>query len=298
MRPRSPGWRTSDASSFIRTRCARRTSIIPTSCESTSTRSRASSGRSSKPSPAKFAQVLDDFGLVGWPKTSGSRGIHVNVRIHARWWFEQVRRAALALAREVERRAPDLRDQQVVEGGAPWRVPRLQPEREGPDGRRRLLGAPEARCARLRSRDLGGALRVRARRVHAAHDAGSLRRRRRPACRHRPERLLARRRARAVGAARSRRARRRAVASALRQAGRRAAARPALAKEERGDAPGSARAHQAADRDRTRRQEEGRARPGSSAGRRVTRRSRRTCSRPMSSSTPCAGAPRLGRACA
>jgi DNA ligase D-like protein (predicted polymerase) len=53
-------------------------------------------------------QVLADFGLVGWPKTSGSRGIHVNVRIHPRWSFTQVRRAALALAREVERRAPDL----------------------------------------------------------------------------------------------------------------------------------------------------------------------------------------------
>ena len=52
--------------------------------------------------------VLSDFGLVGWPKTSGSRGVHVNVRIHARWSFAQVRRAALALAREVERRAPDL----------------------------------------------------------------------------------------------------------------------------------------------------------------------------------------------
>ena len=52
--------------------------------------------------------VLSDFGLVGWPKTSGSRGIHVNVRIHPRWSFAQVRRAALALAREVERRAPDL----------------------------------------------------------------------------------------------------------------------------------------------------------------------------------------------
>jgi bifunctional non-homologous end joining protein LigD len=51
--------------------------------------------------------VLEDFGLVGWPKTSGSRGIHVNVRIHPRWTFSQVRRAALALAREVERRAPD-----------------------------------------------------------------------------------------------------------------------------------------------------------------------------------------------
>jgi hypothetical protein len=45
---------------------------------------------------------------VGWPKTSGSRGIHVLVRIEPRWSFDQVRRAALALAREVERRAPDL----------------------------------------------------------------------------------------------------------------------------------------------------------------------------------------------
>jgi bifunctional non-homologous end joining protein LigD len=53
-------------------------------------------------------EVLADFQLVGWPKTSGSRGIHVNVRIHPRWSFTQVRRAALALAREVERRAPAL----------------------------------------------------------------------------------------------------------------------------------------------------------------------------------------------
>jgi bifunctional non-homologous end joining protein LigD len=52
--------------------------------------------------------VLDEHGLRGWPKTSGSRGMHVNVRIERRWSFAQVRRAALALAREVERRAPDL----------------------------------------------------------------------------------------------------------------------------------------------------------------------------------------------
>jgi DNA ligase D-like protein (predicted polymerase) len=50
--------------------------------------------------------ALDDFALVGWPKTSGSRGIHVNVRIARRWNFGEVRRAALAFAREVERRAP------------------------------------------------------------------------------------------------------------------------------------------------------------------------------------------------
>jgi DNA ligase D-like protein (predicted polymerase) len=53
-------------------------------------------------------EVLTDHGLVGWPKTSGSRGIHVNVRIERNWSFDQVRRAALALAREVERRAPEL----------------------------------------------------------------------------------------------------------------------------------------------------------------------------------------------
>jgi len=53
-------------------------------------------------------EVLDEHGLVGWPKTSGSRGIHVNVRIERRWSFDQVRRAALAIAREVERRVPDL----------------------------------------------------------------------------------------------------------------------------------------------------------------------------------------------
>src|ERR671919_1740305 len=50
--------------------------------------------------------TLADLGLVGWPKTSGSRGIHVNVRIEQRWTFQEVRRAAVALAREVERRTP------------------------------------------------------------------------------------------------------------------------------------------------------------------------------------------------
>jgi bifunctional non-homologous end joining protein LigD len=52
--------------------------------------------------------TLKDFGLVGWPKTSGSRGMHVCVRIERRWTFDEVRRAALALAREVEWRAPGI----------------------------------------------------------------------------------------------------------------------------------------------------------------------------------------------
>ena len=53
-------------------------------------------------------EVAEDFGLVAWPKTSGSRGFHIYCRIQPRWGFTDVRRAAVALAREVERRAPDL----------------------------------------------------------------------------------------------------------------------------------------------------------------------------------------------
>src|SRR3954463_4670753 len=53
-------------------------------------------------------EALEAVGLVGWPKTSGSRGIHINVRIEPRWTYGEVRRAALALARDVEARAPHI----------------------------------------------------------------------------------------------------------------------------------------------------------------------------------------------
>jgi DNA ligase D-like protein (predicted polymerase) len=52
-------------------------------------------------------EVLDEIGAVGWPKTSGGKGLHIYVRIAPVWGFPDVRRAALAFAREVERRAPD-----------------------------------------------------------------------------------------------------------------------------------------------------------------------------------------------
>jgi bifunctional non-homologous end joining protein LigD len=52
--------------------------------------------------------LLEELGLRGWPKTSGSRGMHINARIHQQWTFTEVRRAALAFSREIERRAPTL----------------------------------------------------------------------------------------------------------------------------------------------------------------------------------------------
>src|SRR6202000_1252988 len=53
-------------------------------------------------------EVLAEIGAVGWPKTSGSKGIHIYVRIEPTYGFREVRRAALAFAREIERRAPQL----------------------------------------------------------------------------------------------------------------------------------------------------------------------------------------------
>src|SRR3954451_23212503 len=60
-----------------------------------------------KQAAAVVRETLDDLGWVGWPKTSGNRGIHIYVRIKPDYGFREVRRAALAFAREVERRAPD-----------------------------------------------------------------------------------------------------------------------------------------------------------------------------------------------
>ena len=102
------------------------------------------------------ASVLDEHGLRGWPKTSGGRGIHVFVPIEPRWTFTQVRRAAIALGRELERRMPE----QVTT--AWWKeergerdLRRLQPDRPRPHDRLRLLGAPPPARPRLRPAALG-----------------------------------------------------------------------------------------------------------------------------------------------
>ena len=108
---------------------------------------------------------LGEFGLVGWPKTSGSRGMHVYVRIERRWAFDEVRRAALALRARSRATGAGLRHQQVVEGGAARRLPRLQPERQGPHDRGRVFRAAHTRCARLGAARLGRGRRLRPRAI-------------------------------------------------------------------------------------------------------------------------------------
>jgi bifunctional non-homologous end joining protein LigD len=115
--------------------------------------------------------VLDDHGLRGWPKTSGSRGIHVNVRIEQRWTLRPgATRGAGDRARGRAARARP-RDEQVVEGGAPRRLPRLQPEREGSHRGLGVLGAADARRARVGAARMGRSRGRRSRGVHARHRA-------------------------------------------------------------------------------------------------------------------------------
>ena len=133
----------------------RRTSTTRTSCASTSTRRAGAPWDAVRQVALLARDVLAEHGLRGYPHTSGSRGMHIPVRIHAASGTSStVRRAALALAREVERRGDGAGDVEVVEGGAPARVGvrRLQPERQGPHGRERLQRPAGRRRARRRAR--------------------------------------------------------------------------------------------------------------------------------------------------
>ena len=96
--------RASSTSTLIR--CAGATSTIRTSSGSILTRCPGCAGTRSARWRCASTTSSTEHGLVGYPKTSGSRGIHVNVRVEPRWDYIEVRRAALALAREVERRLP------------------------------------------------------------------------------------------------------------------------------------------------------------------------------------------------
>ena len=125
------------------------------------------------------ARCWRSYGYRGFAKTSGSRGIHIYVRIEPKWEFPQVRRAALALGARGGAPHPGARHDGLVEGRAPRRLHRLQPERPRPHRRLRLLGAPDAGRARLLPHRLGRAARRRAGRLHDRDGAAALRRARR-----------------------------------------------------------------------------------------------------------------------
>ena len=235
--------------------------------------------------------VLDEHGLRGWPKTSGSRGMHVNVRIERRWSFEQVRRAALALAREVERRAPDLATSKW------WKEERhgvfLDYNQNAKD--RTVASAwsvrPHARRARVDAARVGRGGRLRSGGVHAGHRAGAVRGTRRRVGRHRRARrdrsthsssCLQRKRLQASETRRGRRTIRSNVTS--RRASRRHDGRPRAPALNAAAAVSRRSRSSPSPRRRTRRTRS----PASNAGRRGIRKRRRGCKWTMSSSTRCA----------
>ena len=106
--PAWPGRSTWAASTSTRIRCSPTISTTPTNYGSIWTRCPAWHGdrsSTSRRSPARCSRI---YGLTAWPKTSGSRGFHIYARIEPSWSFRQVRLAAQTVAREVERRAPEL----------------------------------------------------------------------------------------------------------------------------------------------------------------------------------------------
>ena len=134
-------------------RCAAPTSTTPTSCASTSTRSRAPTSPTRCGSPRVAREVLDELGWRGFPKTSGNRGVHIYVRIEPRWTFTDVRHAAIAFGRELERRMPgQVTTKWWKEERGETDLRRLQPERARPHHRLGLLGAAAARTPRSRRR--------------------------------------------------------------------------------------------------------------------------------------------------
>jgi DNA ligase D-like protein (predicted polymerase) len=157
--------------------------------------------------------TLADHGLRGWPKTSGKRGLHVLVRIEPRWTFGEVRRAALALARDVEQRVPQLATTKW------WKEERrgvfIDYNQNAKD--RTVAGAysvrPTSDARVLGALGVGRSRRRRSCGVHLEYDARTVRARRRPPRRHRRAIVFAAEPARVVGAPRARRPGRRAMAA-------------------------------------------------------------------------------------
>ena len=123
----------------------------PTSCASTSTRTAAPTSATRSGSPGSRASCSPTSGMVGFPKTSGNRGVHVYVRIEPRWDFVDVRHAAIAFGRELERRTHGVTTNWWKEERGDADLRRLQPERPRPHDRLGLQPAAQARARRCRT---------------------------------------------------------------------------------------------------------------------------------------------------
>ena len=100
---------------------------------------------------AEARRLLEDLGYAGFPKTSGGRGVHIYVRIEPRWTFTDVRHAAIAFGRELERRLPDqVTTKWWKEERGRAHLRRLQPERARPDDRLGVQHSPQGRARRCR----------------------------------------------------------------------------------------------------------------------------------------------------
>ncbi len=192
MPPRSRGWPTWRASSCIRIRSAPRSSIIPTSCASISIRCPGVEWRQVQDVAKVVRATLDDLGTRRLAEDVRLAG-HSRQRAHpsAVVVHRGAPRRPGAGARSRTPRAGDCH-QQVVEGRAPRRLHRLQPECEGQDGLLRVFGAAASRRARLDAAHLGRDRCLRSRRLHAEDHAGVVQGERRSPCGHRSASGLAR----------------------------------------------------------------------------------------------------------
>ena len=161
-RSTSPAWASTSG------RTAPTTPSTPTSCASTSTRSPAPGSPRRAPPPGSSRRCSTSSASPAIPKTTGNRGLHVYVRLEPRWDSYEVRSAAVAAARELERRRPDILTAawwKEERGRADLR--RLQPERAAQDGVRRVVGARAQGRAGLDAGRLGRARRRRPGRADA-----------------------------------------------------------------------------------------------------------------------------------